>query len=105
MKISFDCAVASWTAPSTPVTARASAAALSLNFISPPPLRWVLRSMRERPKPELLLAYRPEARKPARLDDQEEHDQGAEDHELDVRDHRRRQRDAQPRRQLVEHQR
>src|SRR5262245_65573272 len=47
-------------------------------------------SIRERPQPELFFRDRPQPGEPVRLDDQEEHDQGAEQHELDVRDRRRR---------------
>src|SRR5579883_3524699 len=46
----------------------------------------VSHSMREGPKPELLLADRPEAGQAVRLDHQEEDDQRAEDHRFEVRD-------------------
>src|SRR4029453_11225819 len=105
MKISFDCAATSWAAPSTPVTARASAAALSLNFISPPPFRGVRLSTRERPEPQLLLPDRPQPREAVRLDDQEKHDECAEDHGLDVRGGGGGLRNAKPAGDLVEHQR
>src|SRR5687768_12304867 len=113
MKISLaDCAAASCAAPKAPATASASAAALVLmvRFISLSSslgCSWLrstgideTASVRERPEPQLLLADRPQAREPARLDDQEEDDERPEDHELYVRDHRRRQRDAEPAGQL-----
>src|SRR6266550_4706410 len=105
MKISFDCAATSCTAPRAPATASASAAALVLMkrfMLSPPCVR---RLVRKRPHPQLLLPDRPETREAVRLDDEEEDDEGAEDHELEVRDHRGRQRYPEPHRQLVQHQR
>src|SRR5689334_11042205 len=46
----------------------------------------VSHSMREGPKPELLLGDRPQACEAVRFDHQEEDDQGAEDHRFEVRD-------------------
>src|SRR6185369_8199198 len=63
---------------------------------------WTSLSMRERPQARLLLADRPQPREAARLDDEEEDDQRAEDHGFDVRDGRGRDGDAQPPGQLVE---
>src|SRR5688572_2473613 len=63
--------------------------ALALRFISiPPPEKrpsMIAPSVRERPEPQLLLADRPQAGQPVRLQDQENHDQGAENHEFHVR--------------------
>src|SRR5260221_11329478 len=40
--------------------------------------------MRERPEPQLFLADLPQPREPARLDDQKETDQAAEDHVFEI---------------------
>src|SRR6185436_18645138 len=105
MKISLACAAASCAMPSAPATAIASAAAWVLIecLMLLPPL--MCGSVRKRPQPQLLLPDRPEPREAVRLDDEEEDDEGAENHDFDVRDHRGGQRHAQPRRQLVQHQR
>src|SRR5262245_39233530 len=53
------------------------------------------RLVRKRPQPELLFRDLPEPRQPARLDDQKEDDQSAEDHQLDLllQGHRQREPD------------
>src|SRR5689334_12879356 len=87
-KISLDCAETSCTAPRAPAAASARAAACFLNiaFISSSSLGLPSScaavpdaSMRKGPEPQFLLADRPQAREPARLDDQEEHDERAEE--------------------------
>src|SRR6266403_3934735 len=77
MNTSLDWAAASFGAAST------SVATTAIQILRPF-MTLSFRSMGKRPQSQLLLRDLPEPRQPARLDDQEDDDQAAEDHQLDL---------------------